>query len=103
MQRLTLRNAGWWFGFNPFEKYYIVKLDHETPIFRVKIKRYLSCHQPADTKKWSAPRISSETSLPTTLLQMALTKKVAQKKKKTGLLKNKDTWLADFQKKMGKQ
>ena len=34
----------WWFFTNPFETYYIVKLDHETPGIRVENKKYLSCH-----------------------------------------------------------
>jgi len=32
--------VGGWLN-HPFEKYYVVKLDHETPRFGVKIEKYL--------------------------------------------------------------
>ena len=71
----TLRWEGFWLHWNlvggwtnPSEKYYIVKLDHETPRFGVKMKKYLSCHHLGNDMKcqvvwWSQPLVTLHWSL----------------------------------------
>ena len=42
----VVKKTSWWLSFNPFEKYAQVKLDHESPIFGVKIPKIFELPPP---------------------------------------------------------